>query len=388
MRIFVSRFLLAGVIGLACGISSTLFLIGLEWVSNERNTFPQLIYALPLAGLMLGFTWEKLNFASPGMQLVLGGISGTPIPFRLLPGVLLGTWWSHLFGASVGREGAAVQMGAAVAQLFSRVLKADSGPLILAGVAGGFSSVFGTPLAAIVFAFEFQKTRSLNAVVPVVLSAFIANGVTHFFPVTHMNYPQLESVSLTVSLVLHLAILATACALVALAYTHLTDVISVVGKRIVPKITIRLMLVGVFIAAIQLIPPMPESLGLGLPLIERSFFGQVAPQSFIFKLLLTALCVGSGFIGGEVTSLFVIGSTLGFVLAPMLGLEPQSAVALSMTAMFAAAGKVPLAMALCFGELFSWSQFPQAIFVCSVASFLHFTSGLYKPLALSQKQSD
>ncbi|WP_200801821.1 chloride channel protein, partial [Clostridioides difficile] len=59
---------------------------------------------------------------------------------------------------------------------------------------------------------------------------------------------------------------------------------------------------------------------LSLGLLNDAFYGKVPILAFIIKLILTALCLGAGYQGGEVTPLFVIGATLGATLSHILGL--------------------------------------------------------------------
>ena len=75
----------------------------------------------------------------------------------MAPLVLIGTVVTHLFGGSAGREGTAVQMGGTLANLISKPLRLspeDHRLLLMAGISGGFGSVFGTPLAGTVFGLE------------------------------------------------------------------------------------------------------------------------------------------------------------------------------------------------------------------------------------------
>ncbi len=73
-----------------------------------------MIWLLPLAGLLVGlvYSWygEPVN---AGNNLIIDEIHDPRkvVPIRMVPLVLGGTLISHLFGASVGREGTAVQMG-------------------------------------------------------------------------------------------------------------------------------------------------------------------------------------------------------------------------------------------------------------------------------------
>ena len=66
--------------------------------------------------------------------------------------------------------------------------------------------------------------------------------------------------------------------------------------------------------------------------------------AFAAKLLFTAITLGAGFLGGEVTPLFFVGAALGNVLARALGLPLPLGAGVGMAAVFAAASNAPLAL--------------------------------------------
>ena len=85
-----------------------------------------------------------------GMTLVLETAQGKRenIPLALVPLVMIGTWITHLFGGSAGREGVAVQIGATLSHWFARRFKFKNNGrvLLIAGMAAGFGGLFQTPL--------------------------------------------------------------------------------------------------------------------------------------------------------------------------------------------------------------------------------------------------
>src|SRR5207344_2213750 len=120
-----------------------------------------IVYFLPLAGIVIGTLYARFGEAiKAGNNLVIDTIhdDGPELPLRMLPMVLVGTVLTHLFGGSAGREGTAVQMGASMADFVSHRARLGRDlriQLLAAGVAGGFGSVFGTPIAGAVFGLEF-----------------------------------------------------------------------------------------------------------------------------------------------------------------------------------------------------------------------------------------
>jgi H+/Cl- antiporter ClcA len=109
--------------------------------------------------------------------------------------------------------------------------------------------------------------------------------------------------------------------------------------------------------------------------------------TFAAKALLTALTIGAGFIGGEVTPLFVIGATLGNALAPVLGLPLDLAAGVGMAATFAAAANTPLALTVMAVELLGPNALPHTLLVCLLAFVLSGHRGIYpaQRVALSKR---
>jgi H+/Cl- antiporter ClcA len=102
-------------------------------------------------------------------------------------------------------------------------------------------------------------------------------------------------------------------------------------------------------------------------LIERAFAGEAAPWVFAFKLLFTVITLGGGFVGGEVTPLFVIGATLGHALGHVLGIDPAWLAMLGFIAVFAGASNTPLACVLMGFELFGGGSIVYMALICALA---------------------
>ena len=116
---------------------------------------------------------------------------------------------------------------------------------------------------------------------------------------------------------------------------------------------LRAVIGGAVVVALTLLVGNQDYNGLSLQLIAKSLDGTgVVPWAFALKLIFTAVTLGSGFLGGEVTPLFVIGSTLGYTLAHPLGVDSTLLAAVGEMAVFAAAANTPLACAIMGIELF------------------------------------
>lgn len=370
---------LGSLVGLLCGSASALFLWLLARATEFRLRHEPIIYALPLAGLVLGWIYERVGESiKAGNNLIIDTIhdQGPELPLRMAPLVLVGTVLTHLFGGSAGREGTAVQMGASLTDWVAHRLHVAPRlrrQLLAAGVAGGFGSVFGTPIAGTLFGLEFVVLGRLeyDALLPALLASLVGDLTTRALGIAHLAYPTPTSMALTPLLLLKWLAFALAVALVTSAFIELTHAIKRRSERRLPRLPLRMALGGLLVVGLWRLVGTSDYLGLGLPLIDRAFHDPALPvYACLLKLLFTALTIGTGFLGGEVTPLFVIGSTLGNVLGRGLRLPLQLGAGIGLAAVFAAAANTPLALSIMALELLGTAALPHAVIVCVLAYLL------------------
>jgi H+/Cl- antiporter ClcA len=374
------------VVGVVCGVSSAIFLFALDKATAWREGNPGWIFALPLAGGGIGLLYDRWGRAiRAGNNLVLDTLheDGPRIPLRMTPMVLLGTVVTHLFGGSAGREGTAVQMGASLADAFvhgfkiNREVRRD---LLVAGIAGGFGSVFGTPIAGALFGLEVLCIGRLEyaALVPALVASLVGDWVTRALGSVHTPYPSVDALSWSFATAGKWLILALAVALVARAFIALTHAIKHVGEKYLPWVPVRPVVGGVLVVLLWRALGTSEHLGLSLPTLLRAFHDPALPPlTFAWKLLFTAITLGTGFLGGEVTPLFVMGATLGNTVGQTLGLPLAMAAAVGMAALFGAAANTPLALTVMAAELVGVNALSHAAFVCVAAFVLSGHRGIY-----------
>jgi H+/Cl- antiporter ClcA len=370
---------LGSLVGGICGAASAFFLWLLERATEFRTGHEVLVYALPIAGLGIGWIYERFGLPiKGGNNLVIDTIhdEGPEIPLRMAPMVLIGTVLTHLFGGSAGREGTAVQMGASLTDWVSHRLRLDKRvrrQLLAAGVAGGFGSVFGTPIAGTVFGLEFIVLGRIeyDALVPALVASIVGDMTTRALGTVHTHYPAASPVSLTPLLLLKWVAFATAVALVATVFIELTHGIKKQGEKYFPRLPLRMFVGGVVLVGLWKLVGTSDYLGLGVPTIVRSFHDPKLPvYAFAVKLVFTAITLGAGFLGGEVTPLFFIGAALGNVLARLLGIPLELGAGVGLAAVFAASSNTPLALSIMAAELLGAPAFPHVVIVCVLAYLL------------------
>jgi len=368
--------------GTAAGLSTALFLHLLSMVTQFRELNPWLMGALPLAGVLIVWVYRRYGHTTDrGNSLILDEIHNPQqgLPLRMTPLILFSTLTTHLFGGSAGREGTAVQMGAALSAAigkYSRVSPETRQLLLMTGSAAGFGAAIGTPIAGMIFGMEvlYKRGLRLSAWYPCLIASLVANRICHMLEVPHTTYLRPTIPGMTPYMIIVIILSGLCFGLLARVFISATHRISqILGKSIwVPGIG------GSMVLGIYTILGTVRYAGLGLAAIQESFEKTVSFWDPFYKLILTAITLGSGFKGGEFTPLVFIGSTFGSALSPILHVPHSFLASLGFAAVFAAAANTPLACAVMAAELFGWTLFPYALLCAYVAYWVSGTHGIYR----------
>lgn len=389
-RLLIFKFLLkwlfiCSIIGVLSGTASAWFLIALNWATNFREQQLWIIGFLPLAGVLIVFLYEKLSKdAARGNNLILEEIHHPKkkIPLLMAPLIFFSTVTTHLFGGSAGREGSAVQMGVALADEVNRWLKLhkrDRRILLICGISAGFASLFGTPLAATIFALEVFLIGTLvyEAILPSLFAAIIAHWVCNLWKPGHSHYaifhiPDINAINILIAILAGIIF-----GLAGRLFANTNHLSHALFKKYVPHIYLRPVVAAAMVICFLLIWGDTEFIGLGLDTIENAFHIQQPYYSFLIKIVLTAITLGAGFKGGEVTPLFFIGATLGSALSGILPLPIDLLSGMGFVAVFTAAANTPIACILMGIELFGASSAIYIAISCVVAYLFSGHNGIY-----------
>ena len=377
------------VVGGLSGSASAIFLLLLKWAKNTREANHWLLFLLPIGGFVvaLGYTyWGKS--VDRGNNLIVEEVQkpSKVISFLMAPLVLVGTIITHVFGGSAGREGTAIQMGASIADQLNFTTKfsdEDRKILLMCGMAAGFSSLFGTPLAGAAFAIEiiFIGKLMYDGLVPVLLSAFAAYYVCDLWPVEHTQYtigpiPELNFVNIG-----WLLLASFAFGITSRVFSSFMFWVTSQFKKYVSSALFRPIIGGIIVAGLIYFLGFKYA-GLGLDTIVASFSVQQGAEVFALKLGLTVLTLSAGFRGGEVTPLFFIGATLGSALSLIVPLPVGLLAGVGFVAVFSGATNSPIACTLMGLELFSSGGLSFSLFIflalgCFVSYYISGHTGIY-----------
>ena len=327
--------LLALAIGLTIAIAAILFRMAIgavqypwlgtsdENVSTAAASVPWLLIFLAPAtgGVIVGFIVYRFL---PGDRPL--GVADV-IEARALGGRRLGLregLWSAVvnfvslgFGASAGREGPVVHLGATLSEALCRSLRLSGTPertLIACGVASAVSASFNAPIAGVLFAHEVILGHyATSAFVPIVISS-VAGGIVSrlwFGEVAAFVIPE-YSISSYLEIPAF-ALLGVTCAVVAIIFQFTLIGTDYAARSITMPVWARPVIGGLLVGAIAVF--FPDVLGVGYETTDGALKAAL-PISLMLALLVaktaaTAITLASRFGGGIFSPALYLGAMTG-----------------------------------------------------------------------------
>ena len=373
--------LLIGIVSAAVG---TAFSKSVELVTNIREQNAWLVYLLCFAGVLSAIVFKALKCDNMGTNQVIESADGKPsVSAKLTPAVFVGSVLSHLFGASVGREGAALQLGGGLAAFVKRVFKLDeqNGKIMFySAMAGMFSSVFLMPVTAVLFSIEVVYTFNIKprAILPCILSSFTAYGLSCLLGGVPEKFAVASIPEITADIVLKTLLLAFCAAAVGTVFCLLLKYAKKFTKKLFKNVYLQIFVGGLLITALTLLVGDNTYNGAGMRIIYSVFEGEkISSFAFLLKMLFTVISVAVGYKGGEIVPSLFIGCTLGFTLASPLSLPVGFCAMVCMVALFVTVTNCPLATIALGLELFSGAGAGYIILVAIICFAVSGKIGLY-----------
>ena len=387
---FAKWVLIAVFIGAIGGLVGTFFHMAVLKATEVRESFPFLIYFLPVGGLVIVFLYRVTKTGEEaGTNLIISSIrTHTHVPLLMAPLIFISTCITHLCGGSAGREGAALQLGGSIGAKVGELLKLDEKDMslvIMCGMSAVFAALFGTPLTACFFAMEVISVGVIYYVglVPCIASALIAYKVSLIF---HMEPTRFDISGyvpkLHLNTVTQVAVLAAFCAVVSIIFCMIMKFTHDKLSLTFSNTYLKALFGGAVIAVLTLVLGTHDYNGAGMDVIINAVEnGESHWYAFILKIIFTAVTIGAGFKGGEIVPTFFIGAVFGCTAAPLLGMDPQFGAAVGIVALFCGVVNCPAASIFLSLELFG----SDGLLLFAVASGVSYMLSGYYGLYSSQK---
>lgn len=379
------------VVGLASGIVGALYLLVLHVLQNVLwpTEWSGIVGFAILGGVGLFAGLVTRFVGSPGdVELMVDNIhvSGTATGVRMLRSLIPISWLCIASGGGMGPEAPLVQTTGTLASWTAtraRLVVRESRVLTIAGMAAGFTVLFGAPLGSAIFALEMLHRRGLQyyeALLPAVLGSLAGYAVyvvatgADLQPIWHLTAPvALRPVDLAWALAAGVG-----GTLAAVAFTYLSTALRVGARRLRPEL--RPFVGGLLLAALGLASA--YALTFGEAQIDEilthhggtvAFFALAAGA----KLLGTSVTLSAEWRGGFIIPLFFIGACLGrafHIIAP--GTNEAVMIAGFMASTNAGVTKTPIGSTLVVTEMAGFRLLPTTLLATFVAYILTSEVGL------------
>lgn len=339
-------------IGLLMAVVSNLFVMGIAFLTQMREAAggPHLtvsgrdyvitpIITLLLAASLIIFIRKRFGltrFYGPADSIYAAHRTDNELDVKAGMGSTLAAFVAAGGGASVGQYGPLVHFGATLGSYFRRMTHVglSSDVFIGCGVAGAIAAGFNAPLAGLVFALEAViRHFSLRAVAPITISSITAAAASQAFLgdryLFRVEAPDIDLMTMLPPTFLAGVVFGFIAVAYMFAIRNTTRLTALSGLTMVQSTLIGALVcgsIGVFY---------PEVLGLGSQTVNAMLAGSVPVEQLLIlafvKILVTAICLGTGLFGGVFSPAIFIGAAIGGALTLIFAGYGGGALALVLT---------------------------------------------------------
>lgn len=379
---FIKWLFIGSVMGIVIGFVGTGFHFCSGLAESFRESHTWIIFFLPLAGAFIAYFYDIMHYShDKGTNLVLLAVRDNKVMgIHHAICIFVATVITHLCGGSSGREGASLQIGAALGSFAGRKLKFDDDDkriMTMCCMSAMFGAVFGTPVTAAIFSMEVISVGIFyySAIVPCVVAAISASYISSLFGISHIsvsvNLPEMNPI-----VYLKTALIAIICAIISVVFCIAMSHTGKLFKKI-KNHAVRAGVGGVIIVILTLLVHNYNYNGTGGNMIISSFSEKPFALAFAVKIIFTTITLCSGFKGGEIFPVFFIGTSFGSAFASLLGLDCSVGAAIGMVSLFCGVTNCPVASILLSIELFGSDGIGIYVLACAISYMLSGYRGLY-----------
>lgn len=372
------------VCGLVIGVTGALFHECIDYVTRLRLEHPQCLLLLPFGAVLILLLYRVAGHgAEGGTNLILSSIqSGETVPLRMAPLIFIATTLSHLAGASVGREGAALQLGGSIGHYIGSLFhfsERDRKTLIMTGMSAAFSAMFGTPLAAAVFPMEVVSVGIMHysALLPCTIASFVAHGVAEKMGGSSPFYDLGNLPALDIKSGLIVLLLAVLSGFLSWFFCMTLRLGEHIADGIVKNPFLRAAILGSILLLYTWLSRGQIYNGAGSSHIVSFIAGDGQKAAFLFKIVFTILSICAGYKGGEIVPSFFIGAAFGSLFGALTGFSPALCAAVGMGAVFCGVTNSPISSFIICCEMFGFAGSPYFLLSCVVSFVVSGYYGLY-----------
>ncbi|WP_233141975.1 chloride channel protein [Aggregatibacter actinomycetemcomitans] len=400
--------------------------LGLEWNAQWTQQHPFAAWVVMPCGLA-ALAWFVLKYTpyvgGSGIPQVIASLS---LPYNSDKTRLVAfaqtlwkiplTFLAMLFGASVGREGPSVQVGAAVMLWWGNLCRQygvafkglSANELMATGAAGGLAAAFNAPLAGVIFAIEeLGRGVLLRWERRVLLGVLAAGFILVAIDGNNPYFPKYHGVTDIPYLYLWVLLCGVVCGVFGGIFARLLakgvgGVLPNLCRGWVRNHPIyTAFILGLILTALGLYTN-GQTYGTGYHVVTQALDGQAMQTDIgIMKLFATVGTYWTGIAGGIFTPSLTIGAGLGVQVATLTDglIDQRLLVLLCMAAFLAGATQSPVTASVIVMEMTGCQPVLIWLLICCLISsiisrqfnpkpFYHFAAGRFRHRIQEEMQQD
>ncbi len=373
------------IVGIGSGLFAALYWNILELLTHFLRSFqgPSLLIVMPLSGLVIGLVIHFLG--NPGeISFIVDNIHsrGGRIDTRENPSMILSSLVSISAGGSLGPEAPMVQVTGSLGTWVADRLKLkgeDFRTLSLAGMAAGFTALFGAPLGGAFFALEILHHQHVFEYYEAVLPAVVSSCASYlvFALITHLGisptwaFPQYQIDRIND---FALAILyGVVGALAGWLFISIFKVCTRLFAQTPGPVYLRTTIAGLVLGGLAAVLPLTRYFGheeINL-VVENNSSAFLLLILALAKMIAIGVTVNGEWRGGFIIPLFFTGACIGKAIAILIpGQHPVLAMIAVMAALNASVTRTPISTTLLLTKLTGFAPFTPILFASLVGFFL------------------
>ncbi len=383
--VFSRIFLLWAFLGLVGGMIAGVYWIVLQFLTHELAFFTgwKVVPIMGISGLLAGLIIHFIG--DPGeIHLIVNNIrfnKGKLNP-RNNPSMILSSLLCVASGGSLGPEAPLVQVtgstGTWIGKLF-RLKGEELRSLSIAGMASGFTALFGAPLGGSLFALEILHHKHAVEYYKAIIPAFVSSCFSYlvFALIIHLGLgPIWDLSSYEYSGIFDFGqavLFAMVGAFFGWIFIFVTKFIKAIFEKRPLPIYIKTLIGGLILGMIAYYLPITRYFGHHeiSRLLTSDYSISVLFLVLVFKIIAISVTVTSGWRGGFIIPLFFVGATLGLILHQLFpDIKLTLAIVSCMAAINACVTRTPMSTTILLATLTGFGHFIPILFASLTGYFL------------------
>lgn len=383
--VFSRTFILWALLGIIGGVISGLYWMALELLTEGLAVFqgwlviPTMAICGFLAGLVIHFIGD------PGeIHLIVNNIrfNHGKLDPKNNPSMILSSLLCVASGGSLGPEAPLVQVTGSTGTWLGKVLRLKGEELrsmSIAGMASGFTALFGAPLGGSLFSLEILHHKYSAMYYKALIPAFVASCFSYiiFALIIHLGLgPTWDLPSYEIQDkfdFVYAVIFGVAATFIGWTFIFCTKFLKFAFEKLNPPIYIKTLTGGIILGVIAFYYPLTRYFGHHSinELLLNPFSLKFLSAILIFKIIAISVTVTSGWRGGFIIPLFFVGATLGLIIHQVF---PATNLSLAMVASMAAINvcvtRTPMSTTILLATLTGFTYFIPILFASLTGYFL------------------